>query len=126
LYFTLEVNGAQFHQPLADNVAVPVAEYVVEPEEAPPAPRGQTLPPAPLPMQAAPAPTAPAGTQPSQPAPPSPAPQPKQPAPAPPAPEKTGWDDEPKELELDLSEMIDLEFEKPQGGEDLDMEKNKD
>jgi hypothetical protein len=39
---------------------------------------------------------------------------------------KTGWDEEPTEIELDLANLIDLEFEKPQGGDDLDMEKRKD
>jgi hypothetical protein len=73
-----------------------------------------------------------------QPPPPTPAqPAQVQPPPAPPPQpvaaektgwdaDKTGWDAEPKELELDLSEIIDLQFEKPQGGDDVELEKRKD
>ncbi|MCI0684736.1 MAG: VWA domain-containing protein [Gemmataceae bacterium] len=145
LYFTLEVNGQRIQQPLADDVATPASavEEVPYAEEVPPpvtpAPRPAppvvrlAQPPAPppaLPVQPAPAAVQPAPAPPAaQPAPaptPPPAPPAAPPAPQPAATEKTGWDAEPKELDLDLTEIIDLEFEKPQGGDDLDMEKHKD
>ena len=128
LYFTLEVNGQRIQQPLADNVATPAptVEEVPYAEEVPPV---VTLAPAPPPVvklvQPAP-PVAPVAQPVPAPAPPPPPPPQPTPAPQQAAAEKTGWDAEPKELELDLSEIIDLEFEKPQGGEDLDMEKRKD
>jgi hypothetical protein len=130
LYFTLDVNGRQITQPLGDNVAAPVAVDVVEEvdeveviEEAPAAtsPSGGA-------RQAAPARPAPPPVPPAA----APAPAPAQPPAQPPAPaaapakSTSSWDEDPKELELDLSEMIDLQFEKPQGGEDLDMEQHKD
>ena len=130
LFFTLEVNGAQIHQALADDVAMPV-ELQSAAAPAPPASRRETLPPAPLPVQPVPPPTPPPTPTATPPAPPAPVASPTSPAPAPAAPAPTapakpGWDDEPKELELDLSDIIELEFEKPQGGDDLDMEKEKD
>jgi hypothetical protein len=145
LFFTLDVNGRQIQQALADDVAtlapteeeVPYADEVpravtLAPPAAPPAvklvqpappaaPRAPVAPPplpVPPPVQPPPLPAAQAQPAPVQP-PPAPAPQPA-------AAEKTGWDAEPKELELDLSEIIDLQFEKPQGGDDLDLEKRKD
>jgi len=121
LYFTLDVNGVRVQQPLADNVAVPAGPPPLPSSrgmsEPAPAVKPPPLPP-PLPQQPAP----------EQPAAQKPPPGPPPPAPPPPATEKpkSAWDEEPKELELDLAEMIDLEFEKPQGGDDLELEKNKD
>lgn len=100
LYFTLDVNGNQIHQPLADNVAVPpagAAPLRAEPVRAAPTPSRATN-------------EAPPAARPT----PPPIPPAAKPVPPPPAPvaEKTEADDEPKDLELDLSEMIDLQFEK--------------
>jgi hypothetical protein len=121
LYFTLDVNGVRVQQPLADKVAVPAGPPPLPAghgmSEAIPAGKPPPLPVSPPPLTQQPAPQAPAAQQPPS-APPPPAPAPEKP--------KSAWDEEPKELELDLAEMIDLEFEKPQGGEDLEMEQNKD
>jgi hypothetical protein len=99
LYFTLDVNGNQIHQPLADNVAAPPAGTA--PPRAEPVP---AVPPSRAMNEAPPA---------ARPTPP-PIPPAAKPVPTPPAPvaEKPADDDEPKDLELDLSEMIDLQFEK--------------
>ena len=133
LYFTLEVNGAHIQQPLRDNVAAPVAE--------PEVPYAELAPPASPPGRGMSAPIAPSRTPPPVP-PPIPAvhtvppvAQPVRPAPAqtppaspsaPVAAEKSGFDAEPKELEMDLSDMIDLEFEKSQGDKDAGLEKPKE
>jgi hypothetical protein len=130
LYFTLEVNGQRIQQALKDQVAVPVEEEVVEVidpvEEAPaPPPSRAASPPKPPPLPAAPQPAA---EQPKPPPAPAAAPPPA-PPPAPAKPAST-WDtEEPKELELDLSKMIDLEFADPierKGDDDVNLERDKD
>lgn len=132
MFFTLDVNGTLIQQPLRDNVATPVvvAEEVPYAEEVAAPSRGVST-------------AIPAGSQVQRPvpaivAPAQPLPQPRV-APVLPAPpvsaaapvpatvgEKTGFDAEPKELELELTDIIDLQFEKQVGGDDLGMEKNKD
>ena len=131
LYFTLEVNGNRIQQPLKDTVAVPaVAEEVIVAEEVPyaedvPPSRGMsTAIPAVPPVVKLVQPAPPVVVQPVPPAPPPVPPAPA--APQPVAAEKTGFDAEPKELDLDLSDVIDLQFEKPKGQEDLEMEKNEE
>jgi hypothetical protein len=146
LYFTLEVGGTRIQQSLGDNVAVPASAPASAPEEVPYAEEAPASPPVVKLVQPAPQPAAPPVVKLVQPAPPiavpvAPAPPvvapsppvpPAAPAPAQPtapqlaAAEKTGWDVEPRELELDLTDMIDLQFEKAQGGEDLDLEEHKD
>src|SRR5262245_28906741 len=122
-YFTLEVNGNRIQQPLTDATAAPaIVEEVIEvvPEPEPPSPRrspSTPVPPTPPPVklvQPPPIKLVQPAPPPVPPAVPPPVASP-QPAAAPPAAEKTGFDAEPKELDFDLTDIIDLEFEKPKG-----------
>ena len=126
LYFTLEVNGQHIQQPLSDTVAAPVAPVAApRPEPVAPLPPIQHAQPV-SPILQAPPPIASPSRGMSAAIPAGPAAPPPLPPSAAPAAEKTGFDAEPKELDFDLSDMIDLEFEKPKGQEDLEMEKHKE
>ncbi|MCS7046617.1 MAG: VWA domain-containing protein [Gemmataceae bacterium] len=127
-HFVLEVNGQRIEQPLTE--AVPFrATSAAAASPAPSAPAATTLatpvvpPPIPRPPASEPIPVAaPVATAPASPPIAPAAPAAAAPAAPPPLPPKHPWDEEPKELELDLTDMIDLELEKPKGDDNLEME----
>ena len=109
-HFVLEVNGQRIVQPLLDHsipTVIPaptVAPPVVRPSPMPPP--IPTVQPPPLPTVATPTAAAPVAT-----------------------PEKTGWDAEPVDLELDsLASSLDLEFNDlgPTKSDDVDLKKTDD
>lgn len=131
-YFTLEVDGQRIQQPITDQPGA-----IPSPPGQKVAPAVQATVPQPTPQPPYPTPPEPAPPMPGPPVPPQPIPpEPAPPTPAPPhvpppsGEKKPGWEEEPRDLELEeLAKSITLEFEhtsdkKEDDGGGVDLEKS--